>query len=396
MTSIAPVDSQQRIGELDVLRGFALLGVFIVHFVGAAFYTLPLDDAIAETWQAEPWHFAALFITDTLFYDKANTLFATLFGMGFWLMLERLRASGRNFERLYVRRLLALLVLGLANLFLIFPGDVLHEYALLGLLLFLLRGLAAPWMLWLGLFLALLGDPLLYHLLDVLGLSAEYYDKRTEAAFAHGGYLSWVVGHADAHVTSDILNGMLLGWAAYIFGRFLLGAWILRKGLIQQATRRLQLVRRVFPRVLLSGIGLEAVSMAVYMGVLPLPMWSERALHLVGAPVLAVGYALGLILLFNSDRWRDLAGLFAPVGRIALTAYVGHGALFTLLYFPFGMNQLGTVSPAVGFMIALVVFGAFTVFAHFWLRSFRFGPLEYLWRWATYGTRPLMRRRATA
>jgi len=395
LISIAPIDSQKRLGELDVLRGFALLGVFIVHFVGAAFYTLPLDTATAEAWQAEPWHFLALFVTDIFFYDKANTLFATLFGMGFWLMLDRLRASGRDFERIYVRRLLALLLLGLANLFLIFPGDVLHEYALLGLLLFMLRGLAARWMLMLGLFLALLGDPLANHVLHALGLSADYYDTRTQAAFEHGGYLHWVAAHADAHLTSNILNGMVLGWAAYIFGRFLLGAWIIRKGLVQQSARQLPLLRRLFPWVMLAGIALEAVSVAIYMAVLPLPMWLERVLHLIGAPVLAIGYAMGL-LLFHSVRWRSLAGLFAPVGRIALTAYVGHGALFTLLYFPFGMNQLGILGPVIGFLIAIGVFVAFTLLAHFWFRTFRFGPLEYLWRWATYGARPLMRHRKEA
>lgn len=392
MTSLAPIDGNARIGELDVLRGFALLGVFIVHFVGAAFYELPLDERIAEAWWGNGGHFVALFISDFFFLDKANTLFATLFGMGFWLMLQRLEASGRDLHRIYLRRLAVLLLIGLVNLFLLFPGDVLHEYALLGFLLFAVRGLAPRWMLIGGLVLALLGRPLAYHLLAALGATSGGYDQAVEAAFAHGGYWNWVAVHAKAHVVKDLANGMLLGWATYIVGRFLLGAWIMRGAWIERAVEARKRVRAILPWILASGLLINALSMAIFLERLNLPISWGEFLHILATPLLALGYALTLILLFNSNRGRPLASVFAPVGRIALTAYVAHGAILTFVYFPFGLDRLGELGPSGSLLLAISVFGACTVFAHLWLRVFRYGPLEYLWRWATYGTRPALRR----
>lgn len=385
--TLAPIGSTERIGELDILRGFALLGVFIVHFVGAGFNNLPLDPEQAELFEQAGANRMALFVSDMFFYDKANTLFATLFGMGFWVMMERLEARRAAFSRIYLRRLFALFLLGAVNIFLIFPGDVLHEYALLGFALFLLRKLPPSLMLGLGLILAIAG----FYMEPLLSIDAaaawDRFNVIQAAAFVDGGYLNWVWETGQAHVQREILKAAFLGWALYIFGRFLLGAWIIRQGWIQRSEQLQPQMRLLLLIILPLGLALEGSSMAILLGAIDGPEWLEELLHLLAAPTLAAGYALALIVLFHS-RWTKLVRVFAPVGRMALTAYLAHGAIFTLVYFPFGLDLLGYVSPAMAMGIALMVYIGLTLFCHLWLRRYRFGPLEFLWRWATYGKRP--------
>jgi uncharacterized protein len=126
----APITSFERIEELDVLRGFALFGVFTVHFVTSLYYLYPVDEAVFSSWTEDPIQFGLLVLCDVLFYDKAITLFSILFGIGFWVQMERLKSRSDAFEHIYLRRLAVLLAFGLINKFLLFPGDILVDYAL--------------------------------------------------------------------------------------------------------------------------------------------------------------------------------------------------------------------------------------------------------------------------
>lgn len=387
MSATAPIGAAERIGELDVLRGFALLGVFIVHFVGSGFYELPIGEAAQAAFLEDPVNRVALFITEYFFYDKANTLFAALFGAGFWVMMERLSARGAAFGAIYARRLAVLFVIGAANLALLFPGDVLHEYAALGVILLLLRGLPRAAFLALGLVLALAGDTIAAHLLPGADAAYAQFDKLQEATFRTGDYGAWVTVMFPAHIEREVVNGAFLGWGLYIFGRFLLGAWVIRQGWIQRTGEILPQVRRAALVLLPLGLAVELAGMSVYLGWVDLPAIWDTAFHAVGALALAGGYACALILLFHS-RWRPVAAWFAPVGKMALTAYVLHGAVFSVLLFPFGLGLAGTITPAGLLLFAVVLFIALCAFCRWWLERWRFGPLEYLWRWATYGERP--------
>lgn len=373
-----------------MLRGFALLGVFIVHFVAGAVYILPLDETIKTAWLAEPANGLAMFVTEWLVKDKANTLFAVLFGMGFQVMLERLETRRADFAGIYARRLAILLAIGLANVALIFPGDVLHEYALLGFLLLALRRVSASAMLAIALPLLMFGMPMGYAVTDALGFDHRWVDEEQAAVFASGGFLDWARWQWPAHVQRDVLELGALSWALHLFGRLLIGAWIVRRGWLDDLANFAGALRGVFAISLTAGLAIELVALLAASSALPGLPALYQPLHGVGAPLLALGYALGLIRLFHG-RAEYLATLFAPVGRTALTAYVAHGAIFMALYFPFGLDLLGVLGPATGLFVALAVFALFTVCAHWWLARFRYGPLEYLWRWGTYGRAPPFR-----
>ena len=113
-------------------------------------------------------------------------------------------------------------------------------------------------------------------------------------------------------------------------------------------------------------------------------------LHAISVPLSALGYALLLILLFHS-RWKRLTLVFAPVGRMALTAYVLHGAVLMGLYSPIGAGFAGVWPPMTSLVFMFGFFGLTTIVCHAWLAHFRYGPLEFLWRWATYRKKPKFR-----
>ncbi|MEM9311815.1 MAG: DUF418 domain-containing protein, partial [Pseudomonadota bacterium] len=390
MGSAEPIDSTQRIGELDVLRGFALFGVFIVHFVGGVFYQLSVDPAWQALQKADPLQNGALLFSDLFFLDKANTLFATLFGMGFWVMMERLKARGVAFEMIYFRRLVVLLLIGVVNVFLIFPGDVLHVYAVLGMVLLALRGIPMWAKLGFGVILVVGGKAIGDFILPNAKQGGTMFETVQAAAFAKGDYANWVLTTGEAFMLREFVYGASLGWGLYLFGRFLIGAWIMERGWMDRLGENLVTIRWLAAIALPLGLALDAAALAIDEKFIPGPEGAYTAIHPFSVPLQALGYALVLILLFHS-RWKGIVLVFAPVGRMALTTYVLHGAVLMALFSTIGLGFSGVMPPFACLLFLVALFGVMTAACHWWLARYRYGPLEYVWRWATYGERPKFR-----
>lgn len=397
-TGAAPVTSSERIGEMDVLRGFALLGVLIANIVWwtAWKFSTPVDQV--EIHFSDETYRAVLLAVNWLVSDKANTLFAFLFGMGFWVQMQRLEGRGADFKRLYMRRLTVLLALGIAHLFLFWPWDILHMYALMGFALFALRGLSMRAMLLGGIALALIARPLADYLREITGIEAASQEMVFSAgavaerhdAMVGSDYGAWVEQIFHLHWYEYLSSGMIVGWLLYVLGRFLIGAWVARKGWLQRAGDLLPAIRRICMICLPLGLALEGLYTLMDFNVLPEIMFVTAAMHAVGVPILDIGYATGLILLFHSKNWAWLPRMFAPVGRMALTNYITQSVLyFWLLYgIAGGFAMAGRIPPTTAISIAFGFFAMQIVFSHFWLKAYRYGPLEYLWRSLTYGQRP--------
>lgn len=128
-------------------------------------------------------------------------------------------------------------------------------------------------------------------------------------------------------------------------------------------------------------------------GLVDAPSWVPQAMHVVGVPILDLGYATGLILLFHSSRFGILARMFGPVGRMALTNYLVQGMFIGLVLYGFhgGLALAGQIEPKVVLPICLGFFALQIVFSQLWLARYRYGPMEWLWRSLTYGERPTLR-----
>ncbi|MBN8528448.1 MAG: DUF418 domain-containing protein [Caulobacterales bacterium] len=399
---MAPTAANERIGELDIIRGFALFGVLWVNMYSYPEYIVT-GDRIVHLWGESIDRYVGAF-TEWVAYGKAQALFSLLFGFGFAILSDRTEACGLDARRLYLRRILILLAVGVAHVLLLWAGDILHAYALMGLVLMTTRKWPSRRLLGLGLALSLgaavAGD---------LWLAAITPEGRQPAfvGLLHTGMeRRWDVflGHDYAAYVRELwamigqeFYGTPLGYVfiGTILGRFLLGAWIYRQGWMQDTARYALGFRRALPWLGFGGLAIAAVNPAIHLMKIEYPQSAELVLafqNQLGQLVLALGYACGLVVLCQSPKWRrGLSGLGA-VGQMALTNYLMQSLFYMFVLNGFGLGWLRYAGATVCLGLAVALFAVQIAFSRWWLARYGFGPAEWLWRWAAYGRRPPLRR----
>jgi uncharacterized protein len=391
---------------MDVLRGVALFGVFLMNLVAFASAPIMATEQQLLSLPSAPLDFTMLEVLRWLFMDKANTMFAFLFGLGFYLQMQRLEARDVDFGRIYLRRLTVLLVIGALHLLFLWPWDILHLYALAGFILFAMRGMPTRDLLGLGIVLALVGRTAQKTLAEFYpagswtGLPGGYRDDDVlvRQQLSESGDYGAMMGNFFEWVFVDYFaSGMIIGWLCYALGRFLIGAWVGRHGWIERAREFLPGWRRVRGIALLAGFSLEGIAILLQYSTW-IPEWPHRefmgeCLHLLGTPVLAAGYVAAIVVAYESGRLRRWFAPFAWAGRMALTNYLAQSLVIGFVLFGVGpglalAGKIGTSA------LAAIVIGTFAIqvaVSRWWLSRFAHGPAEWLWRTLTYGRRPKWR-----
>lgn len=405
-----PVAEKDRVDALDVLRGIALFGVFIMNFHGFAGSGIMATEAQLDVLPSAGLDRVVANVMDWLWHDKANTMFAFLFGVGFWLQLERAQAKGAGFEVLYLRRLSVLLVIGVIHFTLLWDWDILHVYAMAGFGLFFLRKLPDRIMLGGGVLLALGSRTSQEWLLSlgVLNPTAGRPDPYGDAAVLGrqalsqaGDYPGLVRAFMEFNIPDYYLSGLLVAWIFYALGRFMIGAWVGRKGWLQRSADHLPGFRRALWATLPTGLLLEAAALGLKLRLEaeliadPTGVWRgvEQTLHLIGAPLLAAGYVCAIVVGLHSRWAAPLLRPFRWLGRMALTNYVAQSLVYGFVLFGVGpgLALAGRIGSATVVVITVTVYFAQWIFSRWWLSRFRYGPLEWIWRALTYGKAPPMR-----
>jgi uncharacterized protein len=406
----APVGAAERVEVMDVLRGVALFGVFLVNFTGFAGASIMATEQQLLSFPTAPFDFALHQVLGWLFVDKANTLFAFLFGLGFYLQMQRLELRGVDFEALYRRRLSVLLIIGLVHFFFFWTWDILHLYALAGFLLLPLRHLRDRALLITGLLLAAFGRTLQKGLAEFsnasswTGMPGGYADTDVllrQQLSERGDYFG-IVGNFFEWVFVDyIASGLILGWLCYALGRFLVGAWVGRKEWIARAAQFLPGWRRMLRWTLPAGLILEGL--ASLLGESPEVVDFEhrefvaKSFHLLAVPVLSAGYVSAVVVGFHGGRGRRLLAPFAAVGRMALTNYLAQSLIFGFVLFGVGpgLALAGKIGTTAILGVVIAFFTLQVLISRWWLARHAYGPAEWVWRAFTYGERPVMKLGAT-
>ncbi|MCY1014569.1 DUF418 domain-containing protein [Pyxidicoccus sp. MSG2] len=415
-TEAHPIDASERLPLVDTLRGFALCGVFMANvylwFSGRMFLS---REQYEVAYKDPSWlDTVSNYLFGVLIGGRFVALFSFLFGLGFAVQLGRAERRGASVVPVYARRLTVMLLLGLAHLFLLFQGDIVSTYALLGFTLLVFHRRADRTLLvWAAvlIFLAPVLEHLALRLPQLLGTpgaaeAAKASADRSTAlkaqvleAFMHGSWLDTVRVGA-AYYVGD-LGRMLSIFFPVIVGRFLLGLWAGRRRLFHDAPRHLPFFRRLLAWGL--GLGLLASGLGVLVGQLfsrkvlqpdslpwlPFAMAPVRHLGEMG---IAAAYVAIITLLFQREAWRRRLSVLAPVGRMALTNYLLESVLGVALFYGYGLGLMNTFGSAAQFAVALALFALQIVFSHLWLARFRFGPAEWVTRSLTYGRAQPMRR----
>jgi uncharacterized protein len=183
-------------------------------------------------------------------------------------------------------------------------------------------------------------------------------------------------------------------FAIYAAALFLLGMWVWRAGIVQRIEEYRPVFRRVcawcLPIGLIVNIYVAAVKAVIPPDKVSLWGWSAGVLWLPGSHISAAGYASGLALIFMHVDKRRFLLPFAAVGRMALTNYLMQSLLCTLFFYHYTTGLYGRIGPAFGLLPTVILYGAQVWFSNRWLRRYRFGPMEWLWRGLTYGKFPSM------
>lgn len=401
----SPVSAAERLDILDVLRGFALLGILLmnIEYFQRALQNLLLGIDSSQTGV----DYALAWAVASFIQGKFYTLFALLFGIGFSVFIARASEKGLRAGRLFCRRLLFLLLIGLVHLILIWGGDILHFYALTGFVLLLFMRSSAKRLLWFAGVIYLL--PLLVTWLAAWGIDftlqnptrgPEMLDNFAQARaqlltdiaageqwYASGTY--WQVVQWRLYEFRVLMLGPgLLIFIPTIISLFLFGAALARLGVFTN----LQQHQIFFSRCRLWGYGL-GVPAALLWGLqglsldLMFPTYHSASLLSVrhfSNLALCLAYIGTVVWLYQRRNW--LIRQFAAAGRMALTNYLMHSVVFTSLFYGYGVGIYGEFGRLAITGMALLLFALQLWFSHYWLSRFRFGPVEWLWRSLTYGS----------
>lgn len=428
-----PVGTGDRVEIVDVLRGFAVCGIL---FVNIMWFKAPGSLALfgSEGNLLDQLAGAAVI---ALAQAKFFPLFALLFGWGFAMQLRRAQwpvapppeppaqhpvaqagepraerpakrpaeqqEQAAGFSRRFLRRLLVLGLIGMIHIALLSQGDVLLPYAAFGLLLLPLQRarpetlvrwviwlLAVPAAVWLLLFGALaLGRAVPEAAVEIEQADQELREEFLESAQATtAAYLDPAFAR-EAATRIRLYGGnvpFLLMQGPTILAMFLLGLLVARRDLARRVADHQVLLRRV--RAWCLGLGLPlALLMAV--GITQLPTLSAVMVFSFNAalagPILMLGYCAGIALLWQRSAWQRLLRPLAALGRLALTNYLLQSLIATLLFYGYGLGLARRVSPALALLIAIAILAAQLLISTHWLRRYRIGPAEWLWRTLTYG-----------
>lgn len=389
----SPVAPEERYALIDALRGFALAGVLLINLQYLSVYAL-LPASAQGLLPTAAFDAVAIAATEWLVNVKFITLFSLLFGFGFALQLERARTRGVGGIARYARRLLVLAAMGAVHGLFVWWGDILLTYAVVGLLMLAFVRVPDRVLVALGIVTAValpsLLKPWMHPLLSAMPGQAEVSAASVQAFTS----TSWSrTLHANL-VFSGWERVSSLALVSFVLGRFLLGLWAGRRGLLQRPLEHLPLLRRLCIGGFSIGVATWLLSWAgTTHAALPRLDGGARLLVLrlldgVAPLALGIGYAAGFVLLYQRPAWQRRLGVLAPVGRMALTHYLSQSVLGVALFYGIGLG----VGPRWGMAGVLgawvLIFGTQVLLSHLWLARFRYGPVEWLWRWVTYGGQP--------
>ena len=398
--SAKPVESGARIASLDVLRGFALLGILVMNIqifsMPIAAYQNPLawgdlSGINLAVWTFSRWFFALKFVT----------LFSILFGAGIALFADRIEARGGRPAGPHYRRMGWLLGFGLAHAYLLWSGDILVAYALCGGVVYLLRRRRPRTLLAAGIVLFSVSSLMFLLLGAVLSLpdvpeeaiqevEAQWAppagDLDAEIAAYRGGWSEQQPQRVEHSLGAQLSAfPILLFW--FSSGLMLIGMALYRWGVLS-AERSDTFYRRLAAAGLLTGAPL--IGFGIWWNFAGGWSWERSMFFGVqfnywGAVPMALGY-LGLVML--AVRRGFLPGLqarLAAVGRMAFTNYLLQTVICTTIFYGHGLGLFASVERYQQLLIVFAVWAFQLWLSPIWLRRYSYGPLEWLWRTLTYG-----------
>ena len=397
---MAPTSGHERYEFLDILRGFALFGIIAANMISYSLY-LRIPEAAKVNMSTYSIDRVLDFLELLFIEGKFYTIFSVLFGIGFSIMLARAQAKSSVFHHFFLKRMFFLCLIGLAHAVLFWHNDILVFYAVCGAML--LPFVRVRNRMLIAVSILVLLSPIAIKLFG--GIPRGTFTGPRDFLFHRFGFTNdarldiWTHGSVGnilrlnlsswfGQVDYVITSGMIFK----IFGCFLLGFYLGRNEIYKNLTQYKPTIKRVAIIGLVIGIPLNII----YAYTFTSKSWLHTLSETLGILPLSAGYASLLCLLWLGQRRDTLLKYFAPVGRMALTNYVGQSVICTLIFYGTGLGLGGSMGPTLYLPIGFAVYLAQVAVSRLWLGRFQFGPLEWLWRMLTYGSWVSLTKRAHA
>ena len=404
MQSLTPVQSAERIHLIDALRGIAILGIFIANLpVGFSFYDASLPNT--GPW-FNPWDKQTVFIEHLLIEGKFYSIFSLLFGWGLAIQLKRSELKGLTPVSFVRRRLLFMFLLGLAHLLLLWTGDIVAFYALVGFVFLWIR----KWndrKLFITAIILLLSPILLYYLkmkfewmMAPAGILYQTGEKIDIHVAGIGGFEEFVkklkYGNYFDHLQT-LLSGVFYRFGDLVFqsripkvlGMFILGYLLGKDDRYKQLITNTKLLWSIAIGGLILGLPCNYM-LARYMEEgkyynLGMEGLYQTIIYAFGVAPLALAYAALFFLAARTSFGKKCVAILQPVGKMAFSNYILHSLVGCFVFYGFGFAMLHEVGPVYTTIFAFLVFIGQIIFSTIWLKYFNYGPVEWLWRSGTYG-----------
>jgi uncharacterized protein len=387
-----------RIADVDALRGFALLGILQVNIMAFAsvFYGLPTG----EPEQSFGFNDLVHVFISTIFEMKFYLLFSFLFGYSVTLQMQSAVRAGEAFVPRFLRRQAGLWVIGLLHAVLLFHGDILSTYAILGVVLLLWRNSADRTLIKSAVWLISI-TAILWASLGVLQwMVGEVQDPAQDLLNAQYAYSAYTGGFGS--VIMQHLNELKLMWlillliqAPCALAMFLLGFLAGKHQFLAQPDQYRPYLKPAIKAGLF--IGLPASLITALTALLSTGTYWEifgLALSLVTAPFLTFGIIALMLKFFGTERglfWRDT---LAPAGRMALSNYLLQSLICGFIFYGYGLALVDQTTAIGNVLIGVLIFAFQLFFSHWWMKHYYYGPLEWLLRALTIGRWPDLKRKA--
>lgn len=404
---IEPADRQRL---LDALRGFALLGILLANI---PWFNRPLSAPSLRIDPGDGPAGVAAWAVHVFVEGKFWLLFATLFGVGFAMMQQRLESKGQDFVSIQWRRSLALICFGLVHAVLLWPGDVLMTYGLSAVILLAFQRMpdSVWWKTGLGLYVSLalllltIGGLISRQPAAVVAavepemqaaaISGAERLAAVEAIYREGSYLA-VTGQRWRELFETAVPNALLASLWVTLGAFLLGGWLWRHGPLRNPGLHRRFWVRSFIGAALLGAPMAMLSLSFGTQFdagtnIGHAIQADAWMMLANLP-LALLWLSAFVLLWQTPIGERALAWLAPAGRMALTHYLSQSLICSLLFFGYGLGWYGQLDRLALALIAMTLCVAQWWVSPLWLSAFHYGPMEWAWRALSYGERPPLRR----
>lgn len=389
MKETLPITQKERVTIVDVIRGFALVGVLIANFTSYVDQQTPVPvlNSISSSFDRFLMNFNSVFLE-----WKFMTLFSILFGYGFGLILENVEKKNINPNFFFVKRMFWLFLFGVIHC-IFWWGDVLNLYAISGILLLLFRKKSNSTILFFSMIFMFVLPVFISYLLrnrpetftetDIVGLYNQY---------KNGTLIEVIKFNINFYYRMYIVSGGNYHDITQTLGRFLFGYFLLRIKFFHSAETKGSTYKKIALYAAPVMVGYFIFRWLLIQETIHINQYFSSLVQSVGVLSTTTFYVCILVIAYISFGMNRFFALFQALGRMTLTNYLMVSAFLIILLYGFGFNRLGELPVRI---IWLYAFGWLIVeilISIYWLRKFRYGPTEWIWRQLTYWKRLKLRK----